>query len=254
MSSPSEHSPERSVSVSSLVAGDSTMEDTASSILAEGAPPGVTVQWLTNTPNSAFAQRMQAVHMRSISPRPQWTVSPSRLSIAQQRAQAAEEKAESAVSGVGVVADQTRYMRSVAEAAIAEARSVRDEVTSRIAEVAQCSDVSASNVTEVLTGKVQQVAAQFEAHTLHAVGQVAQQLEQEVRAVATGTAAMQEQSTRTAIETKTAIEQMSTRLAQLATQMAELQSTQNADVPMGEISSRRTLMFVCRHNPKELTL
>ena len=151
--------------------------------------------------------------------------------------ESAEEKAESAVSGVGMVADQTRYARSVAEAAIAEARSVRDEVTSRIAEVAQRSDVSASNIAEVLTGKVQQVAAQFEAHTSHAVGQVAQQLEQEVKAVATGAAATQEQSTRTAIETKAAVEQISTQLAQLATQMAEFQSARNADVAMGENQS-----------------
>ena len=170
MSSPSEHSPERSVSVNSPAAADSTIEDTASSILAEGAPPEVTVQWLTNTPNSAFAQRMQDVRPRSVSPRPRRTASPSKLSVAQQRARAAEEKAESAVSSVGVVADQTRYARSVAKAAIAEARSVRDEVTSKIVEFAQCSDVSASNVAEVLTGKVQQVAAQFEAHTLHAIG------------------------------------------------------------------------------------
>ena len=98
---------------------------------------------------------MQDVRPRSISPRPQRTASPSKLSVVQQRARAAEEKAESVVSGVGVVADQTRYARSVAEAAIAEARSVRDEVTSKIAEVAQRSDVSASNVAEVLTGQVQ---------------------------------------------------------------------------------------------------
>ena len=189
MSSHSVNSPERSGSVSSPAAADSTIEDTASSILAEGAPPEVTVQWMTNTPNSAFAQRMQDVRPRSVSPRPRRTASPSKLSVAQQRARAVEEKAESAVSGVGVVADQTRYARSVTEAAIAEARSVRNEVTSKIAEVAQRSDVSASNVEEVLTGKVQQVAAHFEAQTSHAVGQVAQQLEQEVRAVATGTAA-----------------------------------------------------------------
>ena len=174
MSSPSEHSPERSVSVNLPAAADSTIEDTASSILAEGAPPEVTVQWLTNTPNSAFVQRMQDVCPHSVSPRPQRTASPSNLSVAQQCARAAKEKAESAVSGVGMVADQTRYARSVAEAAIAEARSVRDEVTSKIAEVAQRSDVSASNVAEVLTGKVQQVAAHFEVHTSHAVGQVAQ--------------------------------------------------------------------------------
>ena len=101
MSSPSEHSPERSVSVSSPAAADSTIEDTASSILAEGAPPEVTVQWLSNTPNSAFAQRMQDVRPCSVSPRPRRTASPSKLSVAQQRARAAEEKAESAVSGVG---------------------------------------------------------------------------------------------------------------------------------------------------------
>ena len=132
MSSPSEHSPERSVSVSSPAAADSTIEDTASSILAEGAPPEVIVQWLTNTPNSAFAQQMQDVRPRSVSPRPRRTASPSKLSVAQQRARAAEEKAESAVSGVGMAADQTRYARSVAEAAIAEARSVRDEVMSKL--------------------------------------------------------------------------------------------------------------------------
>ena len=80
---------------------------------------------------------MQDVRPRSISPRPRRTASPSKLSVAQQRARAAEEKAESAVSGVGMVADQTRYTQSVAEAAIAEARSVRDEVTSKLAEVAQ---------------------------------------------------------------------------------------------------------------------
>ena len=119
---------------------------------------------------------MQDVRPRSVSPRPRRTASPSKLSIAQQRARAAEEKAESAVSGVGMVADQTRYAWFVTEAAIAEVRSVRDEVTSKIAEVTQRSDVSASNVAEVLTGKFQQVAAHFEAHTSHAVGQVAQQL------------------------------------------------------------------------------
>ena len=170
MSSPSEYSPEQSGSVSSPAAADSTMEDTASSVLAIGAPPGVTVQVLPESPNASFKWRMRDVRTRSVSPRPRRTISPSRLSVAQQRARAAEEKAASAVSGVGEVADQTRYAQSVAEAAIAEARSVRDEVTSKIAEVAQRSDVSASNVAEVLTRKVQQVAAQFEAHTSHTVG------------------------------------------------------------------------------------
>ena len=47
---------------------------------------------------------------------------------------------------------------------------------------------------------MQQVTAQFEAHTSHAVGQVAQQLEQDVKAIAMSTAAMAEKSTRAAVE------------------------------------------------------
>ena len=77
---------------------------------------------------------------------------------------------------------------------------MRDEVLSRIEEVAKRSDVSVSNVADVLTGKVQQVAAQFEAQTSHTVGQVARQLEQEVKTIATSTVAMAEHSTRTVVE------------------------------------------------------
>ena len=172
MSSPSESV--KSVTVSSPKATDATLEDTATSVLLEGAPPGVTVQWLTNTPHAAFEQRMGDVHARSLSPRPRWTISPSKLFVAQQHAQIVEQKAESAFSGVGVVADQTRYAQSIAEAAIAEAQSVRGEVASRMEEVAKRSDISVSNVADALTGKVQQVDAQFEAQTSQAVGQVAQ--------------------------------------------------------------------------------
>ena len=69
--------------------------------------------------------------------------------MARQRAQIAELEAESAFSGIGVVA----------EAAIAKAHSVRDEVSSRIAEIAKRADVSVSSIADVLMGKVQQVAA-----------------------------------------------------------------------------------------------
>ena len=120
--------------------------------------------------------------------------------MAQQRARIVEQKAESVFSGVGMVADQTRYAQSVVEAAIAEARSMRDEVASRMAEVAKRSDVSVSNVADALTGKVRQVAAHFEAETSQAVGQVAQQLEREVKAVAMSTAAMAEKATRVVVE------------------------------------------------------
>ena len=77
---------------------------------------------------------------------------------------------------------------------------MRDEVASRLEEVAKRSDVSVSNVADALTRKVQQVAVHFEAQTSQAVGQVAQQLEREVKAVATSTAAMAKNATRVVVE------------------------------------------------------
>ena len=200
MSSPSEAHSEKSVTVSSPLATDATIEDTASSAQGMGPPPGVVVTVLTDAPNTSYARRMRDVRARSAWPRPRRTFSPSKLSVAQRRAQIAEAKAESAFSGVGDVAEQARHARSVVEAAIAKAQSVRGEVSSRMAKVAQRSDVSVSNVADALTGRVQQVAAHFEAHTSHAVGQVAQQLEKEVQAVATSTAATAEKTTRAAMD------------------------------------------------------
>ena len=66
-------------------------------------------------------------------------------------------------SGVRAVADKTRHVQAVAEAAIAEARSVHEEVSSRIVEVAKRADVSTSSVAENLMGKVQQVTAYSDA-------------------------------------------------------------------------------------------
>ena len=44
---------------------------------------------------------------------------------------------ESAFSSIGVIADQTHRAQSIAEAAIAEARSVHDEVSLKMAAFAQ---------------------------------------------------------------------------------------------------------------------
>ena len=74
--------------------------------------------------------------------------------MAQRRAQIVEQKAESAFSGVGVVADQTRRMQSVAEATIAEVRLVRDEVWSKMAAFAQRAYASTSSTVGILTGRV----------------------------------------------------------------------------------------------------
>ena len=80
-----------SVHASSQFAAETALEDTASSVRGMGAPPGVTVQWLSNTPNTAFDWRMRDARSRSVSPQPRKVVSPS-LSVAQLRARAAEQK------------------------------------------------------------------------------------------------------------------------------------------------------------------
>ena len=96
------------------------IQDTVSSVLAEGAPPGVTVQWLTNTPNTAFAQRMGDTRLRSVSPRQRRVASPS-LSVAKSRPRTAELKVEIALSKAESIADHTARAHSVADDAIAEA-------------------------------------------------------------------------------------------------------------------------------------
>ena len=121
------------------------VQDTALSVLAMGAPPGVTVQVLTNTLNTAFAQRMRDTRLRSVSPWPRRVVSPS-LSVAQFRAWTAELKADTALSSAGKIADQTIRAQSVANDAIAEAHAVRGEVEFQITELTQRAEINTSSV------------------------------------------------------------------------------------------------------------
>ena len=172
MSSPSANSPEETVSVNSPVAAGGTIEDSASSTRRMGPPPDVSVQVFSSLLNVAYRSRLADVRSRSISPRPRRTVSLVSLSVAQQRARTAEQKAESAFSSVGVITDRTQYAQAVAEEAIVEARSVREEVSSRIAEVAKCTDVSTSSIAENLEGRVREVAAYTDAHTSRSVGEL----------------------------------------------------------------------------------
>ena len=109
MSFPSETQSVKSVTVSSPLVTDVTYEDTASSVQGMGPLPGVVVTFVPDAPNTSYERRMGDVCVRSMSPRPRRTISPSKLSVAQRRAQIVEAKAESAFSGVGVVADHTRH-------------------------------------------------------------------------------------------------------------------------------------------------
>ena len=165
MSSPSE----KSVTVSSPAAAEDAYEDSASSTWRMGPPPDVTVQFISATPNVAYQRRLRDVRARSASPRPRRTILPIGLSVVQQHARTAEQKADSAFSSVGVVANQTRRAQAVAEAEIAQVRSVRDEVSSKLAEVVKRADVSTSSVVENLTGRMEQVAAYSDAQTSRSV-------------------------------------------------------------------------------------
>ena len=176
--------------------------------------------------------------MRSASPRPRRTISPIGLSVAQQRARTAEQKADSAFSGVGVVADQTHHAQAVAEAAIAEAQSVREEVSSKIAEVAKRADVSTSSVADNLTGRMEQVAAYSDAQTSCSVGILQLKMREYVEGHRRDLEAKIDQNqaeTRcVANETQAAVDNLSAQLAQLSTQLSEFQPARKTDVAIGQ--------------------
>ena len=71
----------------------------------------------------------------------------------------AEQTAESAMLSVGHVAEETRRVRNVVEAAIAEAKSVHGEVESRGATLAAQAKASTAHIVGVLSECVQEVAA-----------------------------------------------------------------------------------------------
>ena len=174
MSTPSEHGSGSATTPPPPLQSDE-VQDTASSVLAMGTPPGVTVQWLTNTPNTAFAWRMRDARSRSASPWPRRVVSPS-LSMAQFRARTAKRKVDTALSNAGQIVDQTMCAQSVADDAIAEARAVREEVESRLSELLQRAEINTSSVLGEVTSEVKRVVEQTQAQTLHAVGTTVQQL------------------------------------------------------------------------------
>ena len=60
--------------------------------------------------------------------------------------------------GVVQIADGTRHVRRIAEAAIAEARSVHGEIKSRVASLAAQADASTARIVGVLSQRVQEVA------------------------------------------------------------------------------------------------
>ena len=112
----------------------------------------------------------------------------------------AERVAESAMSRVGQVADATRRAREVAEAAIAEVRSVHGATKSKLVALSAHPDVSTAHTVEVLSEHIQKTAADTKARMSCTIGTVVQQLEQEIAAATMSTAVTAEITTCTVVE------------------------------------------------------
>ena len=95
------------------------------------------------------------VHTRSTSPGLRRSLSLLGLSVAQQCAQMVEHITERAYSGVGAIAKQTRHAQSMAEAIVAEARSMHGEVEGKMAELKQRVEVNASTTANVLASRIE---------------------------------------------------------------------------------------------------
>ena len=76
---------------------------------------------------------------------------------------------------------------------------MHESVESRIADLSQCADVSASSVHGEFIGQVRQVAEQSQAHTSRVVGDAIQQLEKEIEVAASSETAMSAQAAKIAV-------------------------------------------------------
>ena len=112
----------------------------------------------------------------------------------------AEQVAESALSGVGQVADATRRAREIVEAAIAEAKFVHSAVKSEVASLTAHADASTVHVVEVLSGRVQELAAHSDAQKSWVAEGVTRQLESEIQATVMSTATTVELNTCAVVE------------------------------------------------------
>ena len=112
----------------------------------------------------------------------------------------AERVAESAISGVGQVADEVRKARMEAAAATAEAESAKGTIHSQAASLSAHAEASAAKAVEVMEGRVQQLAHESGIHTSRVTEEVTQRLEAEINAAVTSTAATAQAQMREAVD------------------------------------------------------
>ena len=106
--------------------------------------------------------------------------SPLGISVVQKRTQLAEHTVESAIFGVGRVAEETRSARDIAETVIAKVKSVHGEVESRVTLLPAQAEMSTAHVVDAFSKRVSELAAQSEVQALHIIGTVAQWLETDI--------------------------------------------------------------------------
>ena len=182
-------------------AAKTALADTASSVQHTKRSPGSSSPNTSRAPNAAYLRGAAVARARSVSLGPRWSLSPLGLSVVQRHAQMAEQSAAmAAVSGVGLVAQEMRHVREMVEATTAEAKSVRDEVESRVATLAVAADASTTRASEEIASRVKQVAEYSDAQASRVAANVAQRLEQEIVAAARSTAATAKVRTRTVVE------------------------------------------------------
>ena len=120
--------------------------------------------------------------------------------MAQLRVRAAEQTAVTAVSGVGRVERETHRMHKMVEATTAKAKSVQDDVESRVAILAAAADASATCANEEIASRVRQVAEYSDAQASCIAAGVTQRLEKEIEVAATSTTMTAEVTMRTVME------------------------------------------------------
>ena len=198
--SPSETRSQDSPHGSSQYGVAAALEDTASSVNIGRRLPSPSRTGGQTSPNTAFAFRTAAGRSRSASPRPRRSLSPLGVSVAQRRAQLAAQSAATAVSGVGRVAEETRYVRELVEATSAEAKSVRSDVERRVAILAAASEENAARVAAEVESKMAKVAEYSDARASHVAADVTARLEKDIQVAASSATATAEITARTAVE------------------------------------------------------
>ena len=105
-----------------------------------------------------------------------------------------------AVSGVGRVAEETRYVRELVEATSAEAKSVRSDVERRVAILVAASKEKAARVAAEVESKMVKVAEYSDARASHVAADVTARLEKDIQVAASSATTTAEITVRTVVE------------------------------------------------------